>query len=141
MSDVSPDAIMARLQTLAQELPAEQRLELIDQLTAVGSGERRARQDPAGLEVAYAAYNERHVFTEGQLVQWKPKLKNKRLPEYGQPAIVMSVLNEPIPNVVEPSDSPYYQEPLTIVLGVIDGSGDLICFHFDANRFEPMEGA
>jgi hypothetical protein len=141
VSDVSSDAIMARLQDLAQSLPAERRLELIEHLTAVGPSERRAVPDTQALEAAHAAYKERHVFTEGQLVRWKPKLRNKQLPEYGQLAIVMNVLDEPVANVVEPSDSPYYHEPLDIVLGVIDGSGDLICFHFDARRFEPAASA
>jgi hypothetical protein len=35
-------------------------------------------------------------FTKGQFVKWKPGLRNKTFPDYGEPAIVMVVLAEPI---------------------------------------------
>src|SRR5271163_3672969 len=33
-----------------------------------------------------------HNFTEGQIVKWKRGLKNRRFPDYGEPAIVTAVL-------------------------------------------------
>ena len=131
------DELMTRLQAVVQELPVESRLELIKQLTAPGALEPDPASDSHSLGEMYASYQRRHEFEPGQLVRWKPKLRNKRLPDYDQQAIVMSMLAEPVINTSEPSDSPYYREPLDLVLGVIDGSGDLICFHFDAQRFEP----
>jgi hypothetical protein len=133
----APDELMTRLQALAQELPLERRLELIKQLTAAGVIEPSPASDSDSLRELYASYRQQHEFEPGQLVRWKPQLRNKRLPDYDQQAIVMSTLAEPVINTSEPSDSPYYREQLDLVLGVIDGSGDLICFHFDAHRFEP----
>lgn len=60
-----------------------------------------------------------NVFTKGQVVKWKPGLKNRRFPDYGEPVIVTDVLSVP---TFDPSEnsagSPYYQEPLTIVVGM-----------------------
>jgi hypothetical protein len=71
-------------------------------------------------------------------------LKNKRTPDYGQPAVVVDVLNTPIYDAAgtKGAGSPYFMEPLTLVAGLIDSDGDFICFHFDSHRFEPFaEGA
>jgi hypothetical protein len=35
-------------------------------------------------------------FAKGQFVKWKPGLRNKAFPDYGEPAIVMAVLTEAI---------------------------------------------
>jgi hypothetical protein len=139
VSTARPGERLAELQALVQELAPEQRLELIEHLT--GSAEEPpisvSTLDPEALRSAHHSYAQDHTFTPGQIVQWKPRLRNKRLPEYGQPAIVMQVLAEAIINTGEPADSPYYREPLTLVLGMLDGAGDLACFYFDAQRFEP----
>jgi hypothetical protein len=37
-----------------------------------------------------------HSFTEGQFVKWKAGLKNRKFPDYGEPAIVTAVLPSPI---------------------------------------------
>jgi hypothetical protein len=58
-----------------------------------------------------------HNFTKGQIVKWKPGLRNRKFPDYGEPAIVTAVLPGAI---CDPSEvaagSPYFQEPLTFVL-------------------------
>ena len=36
------------------------------------------------------------------------------------------------------SGSPYFREPLDIVLGFVDGDGDFITYHFDSRRFAPV---
>jgi len=84
-----------------------------------------------------------HRFQVGDLVTWKPGLKNRRVPLHGQPAVVVAVLDEPIRDSDQESGSTYFRDPLDIVLGVIwdkdPGRGDFVTFHFDSRRFEPWQ--
>lgn len=77
-------------------------------------------------------------FKPGQIVQWKPGMRNRRLPKYGEPAIVMEVLNPAVfDNDVNSHGSNLYHEPLTLVLGIIDpDDGEYLCLHYDGRRFE-----
>jgi hypothetical protein len=72
------------------------------------------------------------------LVRWKPGLKNKKRPEYNEPAVVVNVLLDPILDTSESAGSPYYRERLDLMLGLIDSDGDFVIFHFDQQRFEPL---
>ena len=79
-----------------------------------------------------------HAFTKGQFVKWKPGLKNRRFPDYGEPTIVTAVLPSPI---FDPNEgaaaSPYFQEPLSIVIGTYR-EDDFLEFRVDGRRFEPL---
>jgi uncharacterized protein (DUF952 family) len=59
-----------------------------------------------------------NAFAKGQFVKWKPGLKNRKFPDYGEPVIVTAVLPSAIfdPNR-NAAASPYFQEPLTIIIG------------------------
>ena len=80
-----------------------------------------------------------HAFSKGQLMKWKPGLKNRKFPEYGEPTIITAVLPSPI---FDPSEgaaaSPYFQEPLSIVIGMCRDD-DFLEFRVDGRRFEPFE--
>ena len=80
-----------------------------------------------------------HSFAKGQMVKWKPGLKNRKFPEYGEPAIVTAVLPNP---TFDPSEvtagSPYFQEPLTFVLGTYRDD-EFLEFRLDSRRFEPFD--
>src|SRR5271165_3427424 len=80
-----------------------------------------------------------HAFTKGQFVKWKPGLKNRKFPDYGEPTIVTAVLPSPI---FDPSESaaasPYFQEPLSIIIGTCR-EDDFLEFRVDGRRFEPFE--
>lgn len=78
-----------------------------------------------------------YSFTEGQVVKWKKGLKNKRLPEETQPAIVIKVLTSPVLKGEENSGSSYFREPLDLILGMVDRKGKFVTFHYDKRRFEP----
>jgi hypothetical protein len=80
-----------------------------------------------------------HSFTKGQFVKWKPGLKNRKSPDYGEPAIVTAVLPSPTfdPSEVTPG-SPYFQEPLTFVLGTCRDE-EFLEFRLDSRRFEPFD--
>lgn len=84
--------------------------------------------------------DQHNVFQKGQFVRWKPGLKNRKFPDYGEPAIVTGVLPTPI---LDPSEtaaaSPYFQEPLNLVIGIFQEE-DLLEFRVDGRRFEPADG-
>ena len=79
------------------------------------------------------------AFAKGQFVHWKPGLKNRKFPDYGEPCIVMAVLSAPI---FDPSEdhasSCYFQEPLNLVIGLVR-EDDLLEFRVDGRRFEPIQ--
>ena len=72
---------------------------------------------------------------------WKPGLKHKRYPRYGQPAVVLEVLATPVLDPMTEAGATYFREPLDVVVGVLwdEGTvrGELIAFHFDSRRFQP----
>ena len=80
-----------------------------------------------------------HSFTKGQFVKWKPGLKNRKFPDYGEPAIVTAILPSPTfdPGEVT-AGSPYFQEPLTFVLGTYRDD-EFLEFRLDSRRFEPFD--
>lgn len=76
----------------------------------------------------------------GMLAVWKLGLKNRRFPRYGEPAIVVEVLDPPILDHENESGSTYYREPLDLLLGILHKDGDFLVYHFDSRRFQPDEG-
>src|ERR1022692_655558 len=88
---------------------------------------------------AFESMLKKNSFKPNQLVRWKEGLKNKALPEYNQPAIVWEIL--PKARFDSPkahgAGSPYFNEPLDIVLGVMD-EDEFVLLHYDSRRFEPI---
>jgi hypothetical protein len=83
--------------------------------------------------------DEFHSFTKGQFVKWKPGLKNRRFPDYGEPAIVTAILPSAIFDPGEATaGSPYFQEPLSLVLGIFKDE-EFLEFRLDSRRFEPFD--
>jgi len=102
--------------------------------------EKATKMDSAPRKVTllrdrFRDLNQVEHFEVGDIVTWKEGLRNKKHPEFGSPAIVVKVLDEPIHDVASGAGSPYFNEPLGIVIGVIDDDGDFICFHNDPRRF------
>ena len=95
----------------------------------------------AVLRERHALLNQTHRFKPGDLVTWKPGLQNRRVPLYGQAAVVIGMLDEPVLDSEQESGSTYFREPLDIVLGVIwdrgPNRGEFVTFHFDSRRFQP----
>jgi hypothetical protein len=76
---------------------------------------------------------------KGQFVKWKSGLKNRKFPDYGEPAIVTAVLPCPVFDPSEGSSaSPCFQEPLSIIIGTYR-EDDFLEFRVDGRRFEPFE--
>jgi hypothetical protein len=87
---------------------------------------------------AFESMLKKNSLKPNQLVRWKEGLKNKALPEYNQPAIVWEILPQPLfdnPRA-HGAASPYFHEPLDIVLGVMD-EHKFVLLHYDSRRFEP----
>jgi hypothetical protein len=80
-----------------------------------------------------------NAFAKGRFVKWKPGLKNRKFPDYGEPVIVTAVLPSAIfdPNE-NAAASPYFQEPLTIIIGTYRDD-DFLEFRIDGRRFEPFD--
>ncbi len=90
----------------------------------------------AQLKSASNNFLKKETFQVGQLVKWKKNLRNKKFPYENQPAIVVSVLEEPIFTNQEDSGNPYFREPLDIVLGMVDDENTFLTFYYDSRRFE-----
>jgi len=89
----------------------------------------------AVLKERLAAFEQTTCFQPGDLVQWKAGLKNKRLPEMDQLAVVVEMLPVPITDEEKGSSGSYFLEPLDMKLGMIDDDGDFVIFHYDSRRF------
>ena len=76
----------------------------------------------------------------GMFAVWKPGLKNRRFPRYGEPVVVVALLDEPIVNPGDESGSPYFREPLDLLLGLVRGDDrEFLVYHADRRRFQPAE--
>ena len=143
MSDSFKKEIMVLLEegikTVLKQNP-EEALKLFAQLQSGPVVTSYGEADGQKLQTAYDSFFQTHIFQPRQLVKWKPGLKNKKLPKEGQPAIVLEVLEETLDQVERDPGSPYFREPLDIVLGGMDEDGDFMTFHFDKRRFEPYSG-
>lgn len=114
--------------------------------TALRSAEASERfstdseETKAKLAELFQRFSEHHKFQPGQFVKWKEGLSNRRRPAEGEPALVMEVLQEPVFDPKDPNAaSPFFREPLDLVLGILDEDGEFLLYHFDSRRFEPFE--
>lgn len=101
--------------------------------------QRASNEDmAASLESRFASLANRHDFSIGELVTWKPGLKHMQFPRLGRPAIVVEILETPVVNSYVPPDSPYFGEILDIRVGVIGDDGAFHLYHVPSNRFQPF---
>lgn len=84
-------------------------------------------------------FEEKNEFKPGDIVRWKPEMQNKKYPLYGGCAVVLEKLGAPVVAEDKEGDSPYFMEPLDLVLGHVDSDGDFLIFHYDSRRFEHAE--
>ncbi|MGV3733591.1 MAG: hypothetical protein ACO1N6_09350 [Microcella sp.] len=83
-------------------------------------------------------YVDRERFSVGDLVQWKPGMKNQRFPHDGKPAIVLGWPEVP---QTEEADGEKLVEPLDIILGFLDGNGSLRVYTFTSARLTAWHGS
>lgn len=78
-------------------------------------------------------------FKEGDIVFWRPCMKNRKWPAYNQPAIVLDVLAEPIIDTSADVNGPYYGEKLNVRLGLRGDDGAFYSYMFNGGRFEKRD--
>ncbi len=91
------------------------------------------------LKTRHKSFTEKSQFSVGQIVKWKPNLKNRRRPRYNEPAVVVAILDKPFFDSTDDAGTTYFHEPLDLGLGVLGQNGDFLCYYFDSRRFEPFE--
>ena len=79
------------------------------------------------------------TFKVGDIVKWKKGLKNKKYPKDDQLGFVMELINPPIFENTKDSGSPYFREPLDLILAAIDDDAQLMLYHYDKRRFKLVE--
>jgi hypothetical protein len=95
-------------------------------------------EDVDHLKQLNESFLKKYYFEKNQIVKWKPALRNRLFPLKNQPAIVVDLLKEPVFNSDRKTGSPYFREPLDIILGFIDEQqGYFITFYYDSRRFKP----
>lgn len=87
----------------------------------------------------YSDMNTAHRFRAGDLVTWKPGLKNGRYPEKNYPAVVTRIYEEPLSRADMESGSNHFREPLDLVI-LVDTGDEVSEFHVDSRRFKPYRG-
>ena len=96
----------------------------------------------AALRERFEGLTHSHSLRPGDVVSWKPGLRNRRWPSYGKPAIVVETFATPVYDGETNSGSPYFREPLDVALGVFveDGEhrGDFLVWHVDSRRLQPF---
>lgn len=91
-------------------------------------------QDPAKLREALEIFRAENKFSVGDIVMWKPGMKNRK--SVG-PLIVVEVLDAPVFSGKDDEiGSPLFREPLDIVCGMIGANdGEFMAYHYDSRRF------
>lgn len=116
--------------------------DLDEMLAAVRAitGQREQTEDasPERVKELLAAMAVKHDFKPGDLIQWKPGLKNRTFPEAGQSVVVTDVLAESIcPN--SNREDQFFRQPEDIAFATIVDS-ELCIFYAESRRFEPYTG-
>lgn len=91
------------------------------------------------LKTAFNTFNNQDNFIKGDIVVWKENMKNKLRPAENEPCIVMEVLKIPLYDTTKETGNSLFNEPLDLVLGIIDKDGDFIIRYYDKRRFTLMK--
>lgn len=87
---------------------------------------------PELLVEGLALYEDTQDFKKGDLVQWKPMMRNKRIPLEAAPAIVVDRIDPPL--TTDP-DGDRLIEPHDLLIAVVDGDKEFILAEVAARRF------
>jgi len=126
MTDVSDERLLKKIVGLLRESPE------IDSNELLGADTDVLKQKVN----AFLADSDK--FKPGDIVRWKKGLKNRKYPKENQSCYVINVLENPIIQDARDPGSPYYREPLDLVLALLDEDSDLVLFHYDKRRFEKV---
>jgi hypothetical protein len=127
MSDKDLDAIMDMLKMADGNDNGDPQISFVDQAARL-CNHAKSLANPIQFKV-------------GDIVMWREGMKNRRV-TYGKPLLVVEVLDKPVFDKEKESagaGSPYFREPLNIVLGELDENGDMNCYHHDSRRLQYWE--
>lgn len=93
------------------------------------------------LKKSYEAYISNDSLSTGDIVSWKTGMRNRTLPNYKQPAIVIERLQYPIFDESQNAGSQYFHEPLDLRVGFLDDSNQFVTYFYDSRRFEKYRGS
>ncbi len=88
------------------------------------------------LTAAFRKLNEKNTFKPGDIVNWKVGLQNKMSTG---PFVVVEVFKVPVFDLEGSSGSPYFREPLNLVLGHFVADTEFIIGYYDSRRMELVE--
>jgi hypothetical protein len=129
---------------MADEADFEKIVKLLEERkksdTDLSESEVKKRADLSLSHYAIFADKAEKQLKPGMLVQWKQGLKNRKRPRPNEPAVVIEILEKPFYDEENGSGTPYFREPMNLVLGMVDDDGEFIIFHYDARRFRPFSG-
>jgi len=101
---------------------------------------QKLKENIADLQKKYALFLRKDTFRVGDLVTWKPGLTNRRYPRNGTAGVVTRVYPVPLKDSSKSeAGSPYFNEELTVAVGVIDSDGDFVEFSYDGRRLERVD--
>ena len=93
-------------------------------------------QDPTQLKKAFDIFTKENTFSPGDIVEWKPGMKNRRSEG---PYVVVKVLDTPVVPKHE-NGTPLFNEPLDLAVGIIDSiDGEFMVFHIDSRRMQHIK--
>ena len=91
------------------------------------------------LITMYGRLGEGADFQPGDLVEWKPGLRNRSRPRFGEAAIVVQVLSEPFDNSDwDVSSRAFIVECLSLQIGVVNDIGDFTEILVDGRRMRKL---
>lgn len=98
-------------------------------------GHDEAVERAVSVQAKYDVLAQKHTFTPGQMVQWKPGACNRKFPMYGEPVVVVEILATPLP-AKEDTGSPYIADELDAKVGMIRG-GEYLEYLLCSRRLMP----
>lgn len=95
------------------------------------------------LRTLWDQYDTFDEFKPGDLVVWRPGLKDRHLPDYGEPILVVHHMDNPVQlDDVHLMGSPFFREHLDLRAAIIcPHCGEFEIHHFDSHRFMRWEPA
>ena len=91
----------------------------------------------AALRDAYTRYTaDADPLAPGDIVLWKSGLRNRGLPKYGEPAIVMETFDHAVEKMIEHGGQAIGIDLIDTVIGAYDDDGDFLMACTDSQRLE-----
>lgn len=84
------------------------------------------------LRALVESFNQQHTFAVGDLVEWKPRMRNQEYPGEAFSCVVMQLITP-----VERDDPAERQD---MIVGSFGGTGPLQRYAVDSRRFQPFQG-